>query len=143
VADALETGLRHRLRRALRRIESQHVQMRALLEQLGKAVRVGEPAALRETVSQLRDALAAHFELEDQVLFPALHGLSPAARISLEALSAQHREFLTGLDDMFTSRRSCDAETVSRLHAAIGEHERREELLLEEIIGEEGLREVR
>ena len=142
MADTLETGLRHRLRRALRRIESQHVQMRALLQELEEMARSKDAAGAREPLAHLRDALAAHFELEDQVLFPALHGLSPDARISLESLSEQHREFLAELGDMLASKRVCDAEAVARLHASIGEHERREELLLEEILGKENLREV-
>ena len=143
MADTLDTGLRHRLRRALRRVESQHVQMRALLHELEEAARSKDAAAKSEPLAHLRDALAAHFELEDQVLFPALHGLSPGARISLEALSEQHREFLTELGDMLASKCACDAEAVAGLHASIGEHERREELLLEEVVGKENLREVR
>ena len=142
MADTFERGLRHRLRRALRRIESQHVQMRALLHELEEATRGKDAAATREPLAHLRDALAAHFELEDQVLFPALHGLLPGARISLEALSAQHREFLTELDDMLASKRVCNAEAVARLHASIGEHERSEELVLEEILGKENLPDV-
>ena len=139
MADTLETGLRLRLRRAVRRVESQHAQMRALLGELGAAARDQQPAAVRDPLGRLRAALAAHFELEDQMLFPALHGLSPGALPALEALSDQHREFLTGLDDMLASRCACDAEAVSRLHASIGEHERREELLLEETVGKENL----
>jgi hypothetical protein len=117
--------------------------MRALLHELEGTARSKAAAAAREPLAHLRDALAAHFELEDQVLFPALHGLSPDARISLEALSEQHREFLAELGDMLASKRFCDAEAFARLHASIGEHERREELLLEEILGKENLREVR
>jgi iron-sulfur cluster repair protein YtfE (RIC family) len=142
VADALETGLRHRLRRALRRVESQHALMRELLQELEKGVRNGDPAAARAPLARLRDALAAHFDLEDQVLFPALHGLSPSARTALETLSAQHREFLAELADMLAAKCACDAQAVSRLHAAIGDHERREELLLEEVIGKAGLHDV-
>jgi iron-sulfur cluster repair protein YtfE (RIC family) len=143
VAETLETGLRHRLRRALRRIESQHVQMRALLNAVERAARTEEAALVLEPLAHLRDALAAHFELEDQVLFPALHGLSPGARVPLETLSDQHREFLSELDDMLASKRACDTPVVARLHASIGEHERREEQLLEELLGKEGLQEVR
>lgn len=143
MAETLETGLRHRLRRALRRIESQHVQMRALLDELERAARSGAAAPMHEALAHLRDALAAHFELEDQMLFPALHGLAPGARAPLEALSHQHHLFLSDLDDMLASRRACDTAAVARLHASLGEHERKEELLLEEILGTERLHEVR
>jgi len=142
VADALETGLRLRLRRALRRVESQHTQMRELLHELEEAVRQGDPAAVRAPLGRLRDALAAHFDLEDQVLFPALHGLSPGARMGLEALSDQHRAFLGELAEMLAGKRVCDADAVSQLHAAIGDHERREELLLEEVVDKAGLQEA-
>lgn len=139
--DALETGLRLRLRRALRRVESQHVQMRALLRELAEGV--GDAGEVQSPLARLREALAAHFELEDQMLFPALHGLSPRAREVLEALSEQHREFLALLGDMLASRCVCDAPAVAQLHAAIGEHERREELVLEEALGTAALRDVR
>jgi hypothetical protein len=142
VADALETGLRLRLRRALRRVESQHTRMRELLHELEDAVRQGDAAAVRAPLGRLRDALAAHFDLEDQVLFPALHGLAPGARMALEALSDQHRAFLGELVDMRAGKCACDAEAVSRLHVAIGDHERREELLLEEVVDKTGLPEA-
>ncbi|HEX5067277.1 MAG TPA: hemerythrin domain-containing protein [Myxococcota bacterium] len=142
MADALETGLRLRLRRALRRVESQHTRMRELLRDLEDAVRQGDPAAAIAPLGRLRDALAAHFDLEDQVLFPALHGLSPSARLALEALSDQHRSFLGELLDMRAGKCACDAAAVSRLHAAIGDHERREEFLLEEVVDKAGLQET-
>jgi len=132
VDHALETGLRHRLRRALRRMESQHLHLRSLLGELDTALRDGAHAELPERLTRLRLALAAHFEVEDSVLFPALHGLSPHSQQDLEALSNEHGAFL---DELLALASALDtarsAESFSRLRASLAEHERREERLLD------------
>jgi hypothetical protein len=136
--DALQTGLRHRLRRAVRRSESQHVQLRALLADIETPLRAGTRGVSSELLARLRDALQAHFELEDQVLFPALHGLQPAAGPPIETLCREHADFLTELGASLAQPSGCDGDAFLRLRAALGDHERREEQLLESVVGGPG-----
>lgn len=138
--DAMQTGLRHRLRRALRRVEAQHQHLRPLLAEAEEASRVGADGPLRERLTRFCDALRAHFELEDQVIFPALHGLSPASQARLETLSDEHGVFLSELLSLQGAAAGSAAEALPRLRAALGEHERREEQLLESIVGSDALR---
>ncbi|HXK23433.1 MAG TPA: hemerythrin domain-containing protein [Myxococcota bacterium] len=133
--DALETGLRHRLRRAVRRSESQHVQLRALLAEIADALGAGARAVPVGSLARLRDALQAHFELEDQMLFPAVHGLRPGAGGSIETLCHEHAQFLSELGDALGAVSGCDGDAFLRLRAALGDHERREEQLLEGVVG--------
>jgi hypothetical protein len=128
---ALETGLRHRLRRALRRMEGQHLHLRPLLDELDEAVRAGAVAEIGERLTRLRDALSAHFELEESVLFPALHGLSPRSTGDLTRLVQEHRAFLAELLHLAgPDAGGQSAEAISRLRSALVEHETREERLL-------------
>jgi hypothetical protein len=137
--DSLETGLRHRLRRALRRTEAQHVKLRALLSELEGSLSAGKTGSIARQLARFCDALEAHFDLEDEVLFPALHGLHPPSKVALEALSSEHRLFLSELRGMLAAP-SLDETTFARLRRALGEHERREEQLLESILGSDALR---
>jgi iron-sulfur cluster repair protein YtfE (RIC family) len=134
MSDGLETGLRHRLRRAVRRSESQHGQLRALLAEIEGPVRAGALTVPGEWIARLRDALQAHFELEDQVLFPALHGLEPTASGSIETLSREHADFLSELGASLAEPSGCACDAFLRLRAALGDHERREEQLLESVV---------
>ena len=138
--DALETGLRHRLRRALRRMEQQHLHLRPLLAEVENAASDGARAPLHPPLLRFCDSLRAHFELEDSVLFPALHGLSPPSQKEIDRLSDEHGFFLSQLRGMLESTLACDAEAFARLRAALAEHERREEQLLESILGADALR---
>lgn len=140
MTDALETGLRHRLRRALRRVESQHRTLRPLLAEAEESLRAGTPAAEIPQLAQLHDALKAHFELEDEVLFPAIHGLSPSTGAAIEALSREHETFLSELRRMLEAPADGDREVFAKLRAALGLHERREEQALETVVGIEDLR---
>jgi hypothetical protein len=131
VDHALETGLRHRLRRALRRMEGQHLHLRPLLAEIDDAVRAGALAEIGERLTRLRDALSAHFELEESVLFPALHGLSPGSARDLTQLAEEHRAFLSELLHLAGGDgRARSAEAISRLRSALAAHEKREERLL-------------
>lgn len=130
--DGLETGLRHRLQRALRRMESQHEHLRPLFADVeGSLVANG---SLREPLIRLHDALHAHFDLEDEVLFPALRGLSPGSHGALEVLCDEHRAFLADLRGLADARRGSVEPGFRRLREALGEHERREEGLLQSIL---------
>ncbi|HXK21190.1 MAG TPA: hemerythrin domain-containing protein [Myxococcota bacterium] len=140
MSDALETGLRHRLRRAVRRSESQHTQLRALLAEIEAPLRAGTRVVAADLVARLREALQAHFALEDQTLFPALHGLRPDVSAPIEGLAREHADFLAALAGALGTASGCDGDAFLRLRAALGDHERREEQLLESIVGVDGPR---
>jgi hemerythrin-like domain-containing protein len=92
-----DSGLRYRMRRALRQIGEQHRQLREILGRLEAAAAAGDRGELRDAFVRYRHAIGAHFELEDAVFFPALHGLHPEEQEPLEALSAEHGGLLAEL----------------------------------------------
>jgi len=134
----LETGLRHRLRRAVRRMVTQHQQLRTLHQALAEAIASGRTAAVRECVERLRSAVEAHFSLEEGVFFPAVRGLHPESAPELNALEREHGDFLAALAQL--DARLADGAAPAALDAfaaehrafseTIAEHERREEQLV-------------
>ena len=80
------SGLRYRLRRALRQIGEQHQQLRELHSRLRRAVASGDRRDARDGFRRYREAVGAHFALEDGVFFPALHGLHPEHAEELDPL---------------------------------------------------------
>jgi len=134
-----ETGLRHRLRRALRQKAQQHEHLRSLHKRLDDALECGAIDAVRAAAERLHAALAAHFELEDAVIFPAFHGLAHRSARDLNALAQEHRRYLAELERL---RAQLDATTLETFEAgyrafsaAIDDHERREEALLSSLEG--------
>src|SRR5262245_31445850 len=96
MSEGMRDGLRRRLERARRRIASQHQHLRGLLYDAESAALAHAP--LCDCVLRLRDGLRAHFALEDEICFPALHGLDARALSQLERLTAEHGEFLGELE---------------------------------------------
>lgn len=128
--DGMRTGLRHRLQRALRRVEEQHRHLRAIQDEIDRAVS-GEASEISDWVARLRDALRAHFDLEEQVVFPALHGLVPALRQELERLEREHGNFLGMLDDLVDGR-ELRAAVLRALREQLALHERQEERVMKQ-----------
>jgi hypothetical protein len=140
--DALETGLRHRLRRALRRIEEQHVELRERMRELETDARAAGDCCLPcAELNRFGDALRAHFELEDDVLFPALNGLNPCSCGDLEALSREHALLLAALRDL-AAEPAPPGDGFDRLRGSLRDHERREEHLVGSILGADGGQEL-
>ena len=129
-----ETGLRHRLRRALRQTAQQHEHLRVLHRRLDDAFERGAVAAVRAAAERLHAALTAHFELEDAVIFPAFHGLAQRSAHDLNALAREHRRYLAELErlraQLGTAALATLADAYRALSAAVGDHEQREEALL-------------
>jgi hypothetical protein len=134
-----ETGLRHRLRRALRQTAHQHEHLRALDGRIEDALERGAVDAVRAAVERLQAALAAHFELEDAVIFPAFHGLAQHSARELNALAREHRRYLAELESLRAQLGATTLATFAAAYrtfsAAIGDHERREEALLSSLEG--------
>jgi iron-sulfur cluster repair protein YtfE (RIC family) len=67
-------------------MEGQHLHLRPVLAELDFAIRAGADGEIPEQLTRLHHALGAHFEIEESVLFPALHGLSPHTKSDLTKL---------------------------------------------------------
>lgn len=129
-----EPGLRMRLRRVLRQIEAQHRHLRPIFEALVEARGSGSPGAVRTAFDHYREAIDAHFELEEQFFFPALHGLVRDARDDLEALTSDHERFLGELTSMADALQSGAGERFEEILAAFTERLRDHEVREEKIV---------
>jgi hypothetical protein len=130
----LKTGLRHRVRRAVRQMAKQHEHLRALHRALAEAIAGGRVAQIEESVDRLRSAIDAHFSLEDGVFFPAVHGLHPDSAPELHALMREHADYLEDLsrfrDGLATGTTEAFAKRYEALSQSFANHEYREERLI-------------
>ena len=132
-----QPGLRLRLAHEARRIAVQHGYLDALEATTLRALERGDSLEMRQALHGFHGSLDAHFTLEEQVHFPALHGLHPELEPDLDALIREHVRFRDELDRIEASLRdpsggSADALAAFRdVAASLGPHEQREEQLLE------------
>jgi len=131
------SGLRYRMRRALRQIGEQHRQLHEIHERLVAAVASGERGDARDAFVRFRHAIGAHFELEDGVFFPALHGLHPEEREELEALSRDHAGLLVALQRFMPLLEEAPlgrfGSAFDAFRSDLAQHEKREEALVSRI----------
>jgi len=134
-----QIGLRYRMRRALRQIGEQHRQLREIHARLAAAIAAGERQEARDAFVRYRHALGAHFELEDDVFFPALHGLHPEEREDLEALGGDHAGLLAALQRLASlleaSALDRFGEALDAFRGDLTRHEKREEDLVSRVSG--------
>jgi hemerythrin-like domain-containing protein len=127
-----------RLAHEARRIAGQH----AYLDELEGTTRKALGGERDEAIGGLRafaTSLDSHFALEEQVQFPALHGLDPSCRSELAALVVDHRKLqqdLTSLIERLENDDSREERAYVRnafdwLTADLRRHEEREEALLD------------
>jgi len=132
-----QNGLRRRVGIEARRISSQHRQLDQFYGMLAEALRRERPADARSAFQRFRDALEAHFTMEDEIHFPALHGLRPDLEAQLSALVAEHRDFrqqLETLQGQFDrSELGPGAEVLDDFVTRLAAHEGREEKLLADL----------
>jgi len=135
-----ESGLRYRMRRALRQIGDQHRQLHEIRDRLGAALASGERREVRDAFVRYRHAIGAHFELEDEVFFPALHGLHPEEQEDLEALGLDHAGLLAALQRLVPLLEESALERFGAAFDAfrrdLRQHEKREEGLVSRIADE-------
>lgn len=128
-----QPGLRPRLTHATRRMAAQHEYLDALLATTQRAIARNTPAEAREALHAFRGALDAHFTLEEQVHFPALHALEPARAREIEELLQEHRSLrdrtLELAGAVGREPRDGVAHAFVDLGAALRDHETREERL--------------
>lgn len=85
-----QPGLRLRLAHVSRRLPIQHEFLNALLATTSRALERMEAVAAQEALLGFRGALDAHFQLEEEVYFPALHSLQPDLEVEIEELVREH-----------------------------------------------------
>jgi hypothetical protein len=128
-----QPGLRPRLAHASRRLSAQHEFLDALLATTRRALERSTPSEAREALHAFRGALDAHFALEEQVHFPALHGLEPARGPEIEQLLLEHRALRDQLRVLEGKVGREPRDGVARdfvdLGAVLRAHETREERL--------------
>jgi len=131
---AVQIGLRHRVRRVSQQIAEQHRQLDTLRREVAAALERGALSDGVHALERFTAALAAHFDLEQTVFFPALHGLAPSRTHELEALEREHGVFLAELERIGWEIERAPAEAsgraFSRFLTDLGGHEQREERLV-------------
>jgi hypothetical protein len=92
-----QPGLRMRVAQESRRISSQHRQLDDLYALVAAALEQGDVPAACQRFCRFKDALDAHMALEDDIYFPALHGLEPELEAELVRLAQEHQRFRSDL----------------------------------------------
>jgi len=125
-----------RLAHEARRIASQHAYLDALEATTLRALERGDPVEMRQALDGFRGSLDSHFTLEEQVHFPALHGLRAEWEAELLALVREHQRFRSVLVELGAGARRSPPDAAElaaafrELTAELGRHEQREEQLL-------------
>jgi iron-sulfur cluster repair protein YtfE (RIC family) len=132
--EGMRAGLRSRLRRLVQQVEEQHLALRQVAIELDRALAAGARESADAWLTRMRDGLAAHFDLEEAVLFPAIHGFDGSTRPEIEQLERDHGRFLEQLRAMLEydpGASSPASAHLKGLRERLTEHEQREERLLE------------
>ncbi|MGH0031062.1 MAG: hemerythrin domain-containing protein [Myxococcota bacterium] len=134
--EGMLTGLRHRLDRALHRMEEQHRQLREIADRLDGAIAGGSPAEIERWLDRFGDALRSHFDLEEGVVFPAVHGLAESVRADLARLERDHAALLDGVYGLVTRASASDAlvDALAALRRELRDHEKLEESVMAQVI---------
>jgi hemerythrin superfamily protein len=133
----LDGGLRLRMRSEERRIESQHEQLDDLCRDVYSRIdKDGAKLAINDFLLFVT-ALDAHMKVEEDIYFPALHGLREDAGRELAALVAEHVDLRQEADVVRTRLKENDQAgariALDHLARQISEHERSEENLIARI----------
>ena len=122
------------MQREQRVISSQHRQLDEFVLRLAEALDAADAATAQSAFRRFADALEAHLALEDGLYFPALHGLRPALRPTLEALGVEHQALRKRVAELArrvdAGRCAACVQLLERLAGELAEHEGREEGLL-------------
>lgn len=127
-------GLQRRVRREAQRIEAQHRQLDQFHAVLEDALARSDLAGTQLALARFLEALEAHFSLEEEFYFPALHGHDARLQGALAELVRDHEAMREAFADVRSSLRRGELAPASAPLRAwlgrLGEHERREESLL-------------
>jgi hypothetical protein len=132
-----DTGLQHRVKRLAHQIADQHRQLSVLRGEVETAFDRGAGREAAVALGRFEAALAAHFELEQSLLFPALHGLSPGDAGELEVLEREHAGWLAALRGLASAVEGAGASGsragFASLLDGLRDHEAREERIVARI----------
>ena len=121
-----------RLAHEAKRVAAQHDAIDAFERDVRAALHGGDAAAIETSLRAFEKALLAHFSLEEELHFPALHGLGAALRPQLEALERDHVAFRAEIARLVAcrdERRPARIDAFAALATALRQHEDREEAL--------------
>ena len=132
--NSAEPGLHLRLKRVQRQIEAQHRHLGPIFQLLGEALARGVREEARAAFDRYAEAIDAHFALEEEFFFPALHGLDPEITSALDGLTRDHERFAGRVRAMGARLRSepldrCGKE-LDEFAAELRAHELREEQIV-------------
>lgn len=132
-----DVGLRLRMRGEERRIASQHERLDDLVGAVYKRIEeVGASAAL-DDFRLFVTALEAHMAVEEEIYFPALHGLRADVGPELRDLVAEHGSLREASQAIHELLEADEAEPASaaldRLASRVSSHELAEEELIARI----------
>jgi iron-sulfur cluster repair protein YtfE (RIC family) len=117
-------------------IASQHRKLDAFVQQVSQALQRGRRRDSETAVFRLQGALNAHFAVEAQVVFPALHGgMHSELADKVRGLERDHERLREDVDRLALAIVASDITTARRVldefDAALSAHERCEERILE------------
>lgn len=132
-----DRGLRIRMRSEERRISSQHRQLGDLFERVVASIEADGPRRAVGDFLLFTTALEAHLSVEEEIYFPALHGLRNDVGGELVGLVAEHGEIRAAIphvqDRLATDDRALAREALDGLADRVQRHEQAEESLLARI----------
>ncbi len=135
--DRDQPGLRMRLARQGTGIATQHRQLDVFVREVSQALCRVQRRDCETAVYRLQGALNAHFAVEEQVVFPALHGLNSELADRILALERDHERLREDVDRLALAIVTSDITTARRVlqefDAALSAHERSEERILENV----------
>ena len=132
-----DKGLRMRMRGEERRISSQHKQLGDLFDRVLASVEGGGPRMALNDFLLFSTALEAHMAVEEDIYFPALHGLRNDVGEELLELVEEHvriRGELPKVQKRLNGASEMDArQALGDLASLVDRHEKQEEDLLARI----------
>ncbi len=129
-----DPGLRQRMRGEERRIEGQHEQLDALCREVCASLERDGTEAVLDDYLLFVGALEAHMTIEEDIYFPALHGLRMELADELSALVEAHQAFRRQTEEvraLFEGHDRLAAQAaLERLALDFAAHEAAEEELM-------------
>jgi len=136
-AGTSDAGLRLRMRSEERRIASQHERLDDLVGAVYKRIEEVDARAALDDFRLFVTALEAHMAVEEEIYFPALHGLRPDVGAELTDLVAEHGSLREASEEIRELLEADEAESaqdaLDRLVSRVSSHELAEEELIARI----------
>jgi iron-sulfur cluster repair protein YtfE (RIC family) len=126
-----------RLVHEAKRVVAQHEVIDAFERDVRAALGGGDDAVIERALHAFEKALLAHFSLEEELHFPALHGLDAALGSELRELEQDHAAFRKELTHLLRGgdgRSQARIDAFAALASALRRHEDREEALFQRSI---------